>query len=128
MKNPAMFLAVFVLAGLVCTDALGQEKKKSGKDEVIVVGEVIDTACYIKAGLKGEGHRECAESCAKVGIPLGILEGKTGNVYFTAASKDLQGTNELLVKYVAEKVKVTGKFYERGGVKLLAINMVEKLD
>lgn len=128
MKNAALFLAVFVLGVVVSTHALAQEKKKSGKDQVTVIGEVIDTACYIKAGLKGEGHRECAELCAKVGIPLAILEDKTGNVYFTAASKDLQATNDLLVMYVAERVKVTGKFYERGGVKLLAINMVEKLD
>lgn len=126
MKNTATVLAFLVLAILVSTDAPAQEKKKSTKDEVTIVGEVIDSACYIKNGLKGADHKECAEDCAKAGIPLAILEDKTGNVYFTVASKDMKGTNEMLVKYAAERVKVTGKIYEKGGVKLLAINMVEK--
>lgn len=126
MKNTATVLAFLVLAILVSTDAPAQEKKKSTKDEVTIVGEVIDSACYIKNGLKGADHKECAEDCAKAGIPLAILEDKTGNVYFTVATKDMKGTNEMLVKYAAERVKVTGKIYEKGGVKLLAINMVEK--
>lgn len=127
MKHAAMLPLVFLLAVVVSFDALAQAKKKTGKGEVTVVGEVIDSACYIKGGFKGEGHRECAEQCAEAGIPLAILEEETGNVYFTAASKDIQGTNDMLARYVGEKVKVTGKFYERGGVKLLAISMVEEL-
>ncbi|MEE9187044.1 MAG: hypothetical protein V3U10_03320 [Bacteroidota bacterium] len=126
MKNTAKLLAMIAMAVLVSANALAQSKKKTNGEEVTVVGEVIDSACYIKGGMKGEAHAECATMCATAGIPLAILEDKTGNVYFTAASKDMKDTNEMLAKYVAEKVKVTGKFYERGGVKLLAINMVEK--
>ena len=38
-----------------------------------VTGEVIDITCYIAGGMKGEGHRECAQMCADQGLPLGFL-------------------------------------------------------
>src|SRR5262249_46770345 len=40
-----------------------------------IVGEVIDPACYIEAGIKsvGPGHFQCAVDCAKSGQTLAIL-------------------------------------------------------
>ena len=39
-----------------------------------VTGEIIDSACYIKMGAKGESHRDCAQKCGDAGIPLALLE------------------------------------------------------
>ena len=102
-----------------------------GKGKVVnVTGEVIETQCYI-TGLTGPGkgiaHKECAIKSAKNGIPLAILEDKTGVVYLAGQTKKAQtGVNELLLPLVAEKVDVTGRLYEKGGMKFLLISKVEK--
>jgi len=40
----------------------------------------------------------------------------------------MAGANDMLIPFVAEKVIVTGKMVERGGVKLLMIDTVEKTE
>src|SRR5260221_14455526 len=41
---------------------------------VTVTGEIIDSACYIKSGARGESHRSCAQKCGDAGIPLALVE------------------------------------------------------
>ena len=78
---------------------------------------------------KGPSHKECALRCAKGGIPLSILEEKTGKLYLAGQSKEaMKGANDMLIPYVAEKVKVTGRLFEKGGMKLLLISEVSKFD
>jgi hypothetical protein len=117
-----------VLALFLSSLALAQQK--SGK-EITITGEVIETQCYV-TGLTGPGkgaaHKDCAIRSAKAGIPLAILEDKTNTVYLTGQTKKAQsGTSELLVPFVAEKVKVTGRLFEKGGLKFLLINKVNKV-
>lgn len=100
--------------------------------DVTITGKVIDLQCYI-SGATGSGrgpeHKDCAISCAKGGIPLGILEDKTNNVYLAGQSKAaMKGANEMLLPYVAEKVKVTGRLWERGGTRLIVISKISKLE
>lgn len=123
-KICVVVLALLIVSGL----AFSQQKK--GK-EITIVGEVVETQCFI-TGLtgpgKGKAHKECAVNCAKGGIPLGILEDKTGLLYLGAQSKKaMSGANEMLMPYVAEKVKVSGRLFEKGGMKLLLISKIEEL-
>jgi len=87
-----------------------------------IQGEVIDMACYMTKGEKGEAHAECATMCINNGLPVGILDGE-GHVYLcmTASHKP---ANSLLVQYAAKQVKVTGKLYKKGGMDLLAVEKV----
>ncbi len=117
-------LAILYAAGI----ALSQEKSSK---VVTITGEVVATQCYV-TGLTGPGkgptHKECAISCAKGGIPLSILEDKTGKVYLAAQSKKaMSGANELLMPFIAEKVLVTGRVFEKGGMRLVLISKVEAL-
>ena len=103
--------------------------QQNGK-QITVIGEVVESQCYI-TGLNGPGkgiaHKECALKCAKGGIPLSILEDKTGKLYLAGQSKKaMAGANELLIPFIAEKVKVTGRVYEKGGIKMLLISKVSK--
>ena len=45
---------------------------------------------------KGPSHAACAETCAKAGVPLALLDEKTGAVYLPIAS-DQKNQNERLV-------------------------------
>jgi hypothetical protein len=100
------------------------------KREVTVTGEVVDMQCYISGAMgkaTGPEHKECATNCAKGGIPIGILEEKTGNLVFAGQTKNaMKGANEMLIDLIAERVTVTGRMVEKGGVKLLLISKVLK--
>jgi hypothetical protein len=89
-----------------------------------VTGEVIDSACYIKSGAKGEGHAKCAQSCADSGIPLAILEDGTNKVVWVASKADMETPNDKLKPYAGKKVTVKGTWAERGGAKLLVVESV----
>jgi hypothetical protein len=115
-------LVILTISGF----ALAQQNGK----QITVVGEVVESQCYI-TGLTGPGkgiaHKECALKCAKGGIPLSILEDKTGKLYLAGQSKKaMTGANELLIPFIAEKVKVTGRVFEKGGIKMLLISKVSK--
>jgi len=129
MKKNIVIVSFLVLGIVFTSRASGQDKKKQ---EVKVRGEVIDTKCYISGSMGGNAtgkeHKDCALTCAKAGVPLGLLEEKTGAVYFVAKLKGMAGANDMLIPFVAEKVIVTGKMVERGGVKLLMIDTVEKTE
>jgi len=90
-----------------------------------VTGEVIDSACYIKDGSKGESHRGCVQSCADAGVPLAILEDGTQKVVWLASKEDMDTPNKQLKPYAGRKVTVKGAWAERGGAKILLVDSVE---
>lgn len=93
--------------------------------QVSVTGEVIDTACYMKMGAKGASHAECAEECAKAGVPLAILQDGTNQVIWVVSSQRAHSANDDLMPYVAKKATVTGHYVERGGSKVLVMDSVK---
>ena len=122
MANVALFL--FLLLSV----AMPQDTANQ-LHEVTIVGEVIDTKCYLTQDSElstGEKHRECAIKCAKRGIPLAILEEKTERVYFTTKERGNSDANEMLLPFVGERVEVHGKLAEKGGARLLLVRSVER--
>lgn len=91
---------------------------------VSVTGEVIDSACYVKGGAKGEGHRGCAQKCGDAGVPLALLEDGSGKVVWLASKEDAKSPNAELKPYAGRKVTVKGSYAERGGAKLLVIDSI----
>ncbi len=115
-------VALGVLAGQVL--AAGMMKPAGSMKSTTITGEVVDTACYIKMGAKGAGHKECAANCAKAGIPLGILDAK-GNLYVAVSDKDIEPGNLKLMGHEAQQVTVTGKVFNKGGVRIVSVESVE---
>jgi hypothetical protein len=80
-------------------------------------------------GGRGEDHKQCAIDCINGGLPVGLLEDKTETVYTVVPkSPGMKGANEELVKYAAEKVKLTGTVVEKGGAKLFVYSKVEETE
>lgn len=106
----------------------GDTVEKKMSNDVSVTGEIIDTKCYVTGMMGGRGpeHEECAISCIKGGLPVGLLDGK-GNVYTLVPAKGMKGANEALLPYVAKNVTVNGKVAEKGGAKLLVYSSVEEV-
>jgi hypothetical protein len=84
---------------------------------------VVDTGCYLSHDTKGEKHIKCATACAKAGVPLALLDEKTGTVYLPVAV-DHKNQNDKLMPFLEKKVTVTGTLMEKGGVKGIALKTV----
>jgi hypothetical protein len=128
MRRAIRAFVVISLSLVIAVGISAQEKKVKPK-EVTVTGRIVDSECYMKMGAKGysEEHHECAESCAKGGIPLMFLEDKTNDLYLTAnEGMSMKSANETLLPYLDDKVTITGKLVERSGARLLVISSIEK--
>ena len=89
-----------------------------------IFGEVVDPACWIVNGARGETHKECTIACAKAGQVLAILEAKTNKLYLLATETPGEDPNKGIVDYAGMKVTVTGKFFTRGGVTAVKISSI----
>ena len=114
--------AVLIVAGLALPVLAVRAADAS---EVSVTGEVIDSACYIKSGSRGESHRVCAQKCADAGIPLALVLDKTDEVVWLASVDDMETPNAKLKPFAGRRVTVTGTWAERGGAKLLLVHSVK---
>lgn len=105
------------------------EKEHAGKEvkegTLTVTGELIDTFCFASMGAKGESHRQCAIECAKKGIPVGLLEDKTGKVYVLLPAKDKSPLPDAVIDKMGRKATVTGKMYMSGGTPFLTVESVK---
>jgi hypothetical protein len=91
-----------------------------------IQGEVVDLACYMTKGEHGASHADCAQMCINSGLPVGILD-KSGHVYLCMMANH-KSANSVLVQYAAKQVKITGTFYKKGGMDMLAVDKVEPID
>jgi hypothetical protein len=103
----------FVAATLLAAGAIAQEHH-----------HVVDVACYVSHGSIGESHRECAETCAKAGIPLAILDQQTGTLYLPLAKSHHEPANKELMAFVEKDVRVTGTVTEKDGLKTITIESI----
>lgn len=113
-------ILVWVAAGFLSGAAAS-----AGDAPVTVTGEVIDSACYIKSGARGESHRACAQQCGDAGIPLALLEDGTNAVVWIASVDDMETPNKQLRPFAGRRVTVSGTWAERGGAKILLLQTVK---
>ena len=110
-----------VLGAVVCCWCLGTPARS--EERATVTGEVIDSACYIKMGARGPDHAKCAAACGKAGVPLALVTDE-GEVVWLSSTNDMESVNGMLAPYVAKKVTLEGRWFERGGTKLFEVAKV----
>lgn len=113
-------IAVFISAVV----SLAGEGKKMGGTEGSVTGRVVDPACYVGMGLKGEAHKECAIGCAKAGQAFGILDEKNGVLYQVLEGSPMADPNKLLWDHAENVVTVKGMIFEKDGLKAIVPTQV----
>lgn len=86
-----------------------------------VTGEVIDSFCYAKAGVRGAAHAACGIKCARKGVPVALLEEKTRRVYVLLAPKDAEPIPNALVEKMGRAVVVEGDLVAKGGTTFLVV-------
>jgi hypothetical protein len=82
-----------------------------------LTGEVVDMACYVPhpATSRGNGHRKCAETCIKKGMPMGLLTADK-QLYLLLENHDNPKPYAQLKERAAETVTVEGTKVSEGGV------------
>ena len=94
-------------------------------DAVTMTGEVVDTYCYGLMGAKGESHRSCGISCAKAGIPMGLLQDGTDKLYVLLPNKDNSPLPPEVMDKMGRKATITGKIYSTGGSQFLTVESIK---
>ncbi len=111
-----------VLSGMAILVAGGIAARP--QKSVTVEGYVLDSACAFTKGLEKPISRDCAVACAKEGSQLVILT-KEGAIYWPIDSATpAKGQNAKLLEFAGNRVKATGKLYERGGSHALVIETI----
>src|SRR5438874_9238122 len=87
-----------------------------------VSGEIVDLACYLPhpATGKGAGHRKCAETCAKKGLPIGLLT-SDNQVYLLLEDHENPKPYAQAKEKAAEKVTVEGEKVAQGGLQGIVV-------
>jgi hypothetical protein len=91
--------------------------------EQTIRGELVDLACYLDHGAKGDGHKACATSCALKGLPIGILD-KDNKITLVIGEHD-RALNAELAPKMGTTVALTGKVVSRDGVQMIEVSKSE---
>jgi len=95
--------------------------------ETVITGEVVETACFVMAGRRGQLHRQCATACARAGQALGILEDGTGTLYVAVFDRIDATPENPLLDLIADRAEVRGTAVERGGVSAIIVKRARSL-
>jgi len=118
--------AIVILAGITAVwlnlSQRGRHPFAQGQ-EIVVRGEVLDMTCYIAHNLSGPQHAQCAKTCIRKGLPVGI-KGEDGKTYLLVGEK--QAVNAELADYAAKTVTIRGKKTMRDGFALLQVEEIRK--
>jgi hypothetical protein len=115
--------ALIVIALTLLAAARDAGKSIAGKS-ITVNGYVLDSACAFTKGLDKPISPQCARACAKAGSPLVILA-ENGTIYWPiAGTTPSAGQNEKLLPFAGQKVRASGKAFERGGSTAIVIEKV----
>ena len=120
----AATLLALGLAGTAFTQEHKNDEHKAAAKAITITAHVVDSNCYIVHNGIGPQHATCAETCAKKGIPLALLDTKA-NVLYLALAAHHENANPLLMAFIEKDVKVTGVVAEKNGMKTFVVTKVE---
>ena len=92
-----------------------------------LTGEVVDMACYVPhpATSRGNGHRKCADTCLKKGMPMGIVTADK-QVYLLLENHDNPKPYAQLKEKAAETVTIEGTKASEGGVQGFVVEALKE--
>jgi len=119
-------MALEVLPGslqMKLTAARAPARSTSDLGRVTLVGEIVDSKCYLGVMNPGNGkvHRDCAARCISGGIPPAFLvrdsSGESRVLLLTGA--DGRSLHQEVLDFVAEPVQISGQLVRAGSALIL---------
>lgn len=131
MRRLILSLVAAAAVGAAGTSTIHAQRaaggQQAGPQEVTLTVEVIDLSCKVVHNLAGPDHRMCAQVCADQGIPLALLD-SDGQIYLPVTlAMPGHGDNARLRPFAEQTVRVTGKVLDRGGMKSIIIEDIQKV-
>ncbi len=126
MPKPSTAVSIFAAVALAFSLSFLAQAEEMGK-EVTVKGEVVDTACFLFMGKRGEAHKQCAEACMKAGQDLGVYDEANDTLYFLAGEKPGVNPNKPLEAHIAKTVQVKGMHVHKANAHGLVIKEVKEM-
>src|SRR5262245_18133939 len=124
MNRARLVLSVLTFAIVLPAAVLSLPRPALAGDDVTLSGEVIDMACYVAHDAKGPDHKKCAQKCAQMGQPLGLLTAD-GKAYILVAVHADQAPYEKVRKLAGEKVTIKGETDSKDGMTTLSVKEVK---
>lgn len=94
----------------------GEHHKGATAENITVTGEIVDLACCLDHEATGSEHADCAETCIKMGLPVGI-KASDGKTYLLIGEH--KPINAELAPLAAKTVTVTGKAVSQDGMNMI---------
>jgi len=120
---PLAYALVASLALLVGARVFGAEEKPP---KVTLTGTVVDTHCYVTHGIHDASHTACSNACIARGVPAGFLA-EDGKLYMLFGEKPFS-VKDTVADLADVPVRLTGLLVERGGVKGIQIQSIERIE
>lgn len=122
-------VATLVVAGALGAAAFGMKAFASdppkgfmeGK-EATLEGRIVDLHCFMTQKYSSADHAKCTAECIRAGVPS-ALETSSGLVIIGEGAKS---PSAQLAPLALENARITGKLYERDGVRYIDLTKVEK--
>jgi len=91
-----------------------------------VTGEVVDLSCYLHRPetSRGATHRKCAETCAKKGLPMGLLAEDGSVVLLLEDHANPKAYADAIAK-AAATITVDGEKVTQGGLTGVVVEAVK---
>lgn len=93
---------------------------------VTITGEIVDAPCHltkVPAGLE-PAHRACARACIEKGHAPFVRDEESGRLYLAVFPDSTSEERERWLSQAGKRVRVTGRVYERNGLRLLTVEEV----
>ena len=114
-----------IIAGALVAAALLAGGRPASAAESLT-GEIVDLACYLphpETG-RGQGHRKCAETCVKKGLPMGLLTDDK-QVFLLLEDHENPKAYAALKDKAAQSVTVEGTKVSGGGTQGFVVEAVK---
>ena len=122
MKRASLYAVALTATLLALT--LGLAAADAPASKRLVSGEVVSLYAYLAQGLHGAENRDAGVfQVEKRGLPLAIVEDGTGDLY-VAVYKGPTSAVAKLAPFMGVKINAQGPVYEKGGLKLIEIQVV----
>jgi hypothetical protein len=121
IRATAISLALFT--GRLLAEDMEEKHPKDALAEQSMKCEVVDMACYVAKGAKGEAHQACAAKCIGEGGMLALLN--NGKLYIHV-TKDFRSARNQFVTKGGETVKVLGSAQSKDGLNYIIVGDARK--
>jgi hypothetical protein len=126
--RPSFAVLAVTLLVLIGLSGCGRVRTDAQGRPVTLEGEIIDPQCYFTHGGRGLAHRSCAIYCARGGQDLAFLNRAGDRMIPLVAARHGANPNDAVLRYVGYPVVVQGMFFDKGGQRVLRVDLVHRLD